>query len=253
MDHCTDLHLVALEQRLCLLSYCRAALARAALPALNRPWSSIAAALSLSAWAGVVLREMRALERAAQCYQAALQLQPNFVQALNNLAVMHTMQASPPERVLPALLFMQLTCNDHVSWLKLPLQPDTRWLRQPDLAWLGLISQCTPSHLAPISCKWIAQGRAKEAMQLLQAAVTAAPGYAEAWNNLGVLQRDMGLVHVRPLITHQTHAMSSPAHHTSNVCSTSIICTACATMQSPEHVLALSCHVVRYVASLCKM
>ena len=40
-------------------------------------------------------------------------------------------------------------------------------------------------------------------MQLLQAAVTIAPGYAEAWNNLGVLQRDVGLVHVRP----------SPAHN----------------------------------------
>ena len=49
--------------------------------------------------AGVVLREMRALERAAQCYQQALQLKPNFVQALNNLAVMHTMQASKPARI----------------------------------------------------------------------------------------------------------------------------------------------------------
>ena len=48
--------------------------------------------------AGVVLREMRALERAAQCYQQALQLKPTFVQALNNLAVMHTMQASKPAR-----------------------------------------------------------------------------------------------------------------------------------------------------------
>ena len=94
MEHCTALQFVALKQRLCLLSCCRAALARAVLPARNRPWSIIAAALPLSAWAGVVLREMRALERAAQCYQAALQLQPNFVQALNNLAVMHTMQAS---------------------------------------------------------------------------------------------------------------------------------------------------------------
>ena len=45
---------------------------------------------------------------------------------------------------------------------------------------------------------WRVQGRAKEAMQLLQAAVTIAPGYAEAWNNLGVLQRDVGLVPVRP-------------------------------------------------------
>jgi Flp pilus assembly protein TadD len=32
------------------------------------------------------------------------------------------------------------------------------------------------------------QGRAQEALQLLQAAVMAAPTYAEAYNNLGVLQ-----------------------------------------------------------------
>ena len=32
------------------------------------------------------------------------------------------------------------------------------------------------------------QGRAQEALQLLQAAVMAAPDYAEAHNNLGVLQ-----------------------------------------------------------------
>ena len=37
------------------------------------------------------------------------------------------------------------------------------------------------------------QGRAQEALQLLQAAVMAAPTYAEAHNNLGVLQ-------VRPLL-----------------------------------------------------
>ncbi len=32
------------------------------------------------------------------------------------------------------------------------------------------------------------QGRAQEALHLLQAAIMAAPGYAEAHNNLGVLQ-----------------------------------------------------------------
>jgi Flp pilus assembly protein TadD len=32
------------------------------------------------------------------------------------------------------------------------------------------------------------QGRAQEALRLLQAAVMAAPTYAEAFNNLGVLQ-----------------------------------------------------------------
>lgn len=29
---------------------------------------------------------------------------------------------------------------------------------------------------------------------MLQASLTAAPDYAEAWNNLGVLQRDLGQV-----------------------------------------------------------
>jgi len=38
------------------------------------------------------------------------------------------------------------------------------------------------------------QGRAAEATALLQAATQAAPGYAEAWNNLGVVQRDIGAV-----------------------------------------------------------
>ena len=37
-------------------------------------------------------------------------------------------------------------------------------------------------------------------MQLLQAAVITSPTYAEAWNNLGVLQRDVGLVHVSPAL-----------------------------------------------------
>jgi tetratricopeptide (TPR) repeat protein len=39
---------------------------------------------------------------------------------------------------------------------------------------------------------YTSQGRAGEAIALLQAAVTAAPLYAEAWNNLGVAQRDIG-------------------------------------------------------------
>ena len=38
------------------------------------------------------------------------------------------------------------------------------------------------------------QGRAQEALQLLQAAVMAAPDYAEAHNNLGVLQVGLGAV-----------------------------------------------------------
>jgi tetratricopeptide (TPR) repeat protein len=39
-----------------------------------------------------------------------------------------------------------------------------------------------------------AQGRASEALQLLAAATAADPGYGEAWNNLGVLQRDVGAI-----------------------------------------------------------
>ena len=43
------------------------------------------------------------------------------------------------------------------------------------------------------------QGRAQEAQQMLEAVVAQDPSYAEAWNNLGVLQRDLGLIPVRPL------------------------------------------------------
>lgn len=43
------------------------------------------------------------------------------------------------------------------------------------------------------------QGRAQEALQLLQAAVMAAPDYAEAHNNLGVLQVGSCVCHV-PLL-----------------------------------------------------
>jgi tetratricopeptide (TPR) repeat protein len=38
------------------------------------------------------------------------------------------------------------------------------------------------------------QGKAGEALALLQAAITASPTYAEAYNNLGVLQRDVGAI-----------------------------------------------------------
>ena len=42
------------------------------------------------------------------------------------------------------------------------------------------------------------QGRANDAMQLLRAALLSAPEYAEAWNTLGVLQRDLGHMQVAP-------------------------------------------------------
>jgi hypothetical protein len=41
---------------------------------------------------------------------------------------------------------------------------------------------------------YTAQGRAQEALTLLTAAITACPTYAEAHNNLGVLQRDVGAI-----------------------------------------------------------
>lgn len=36
--------------------------------------------------------------------------------------------------------------------------------------------------------------RSQEALTLLTAAITACPSYAEAHNNLGVLQRDVGAI-----------------------------------------------------------
>ena len=39
----------------------------------------------------------------------------------------------------------------------------------------------------------------KDALQMLQAAIAAAPDYAEAYNNLGVLQREVRAIKVRAL------------------------------------------------------
>jgi protein O-GlcNAc transferase len=41
---------------------------------------------------------------------------------------------------------------------------------------------------------YTAQGKVAEALALLQAAIQACPTYAEAYNNLGVLQRDVGAI-----------------------------------------------------------
>ena len=44
---------------------------------------------------------------------------------------------------------------------------------------------------------WLSvQGKSHEGHQLLMAAIRACPSYAEAYNNLGVLQRDVGVVKV---------------------------------------------------------
>ena len=54
-----------------------------------------------------------------------------------------------------------------------------------------VIAQCQPKVNA-LSL----QGKSHEGHQLLMAAITACPSYAEAYNNLGVLQRDVGAVKV---------------------------------------------------------
>ena len=45
-------------------------------------------------------------------------------------------------------------------------------------------------------CIHALQGKAQDAHNMLMAAVSASPTYAEAYNNLGVLQRDVGTVEV---------------------------------------------------------
>lgn len=51
-----------------------------------------------------------------------------------------------------------------------------------------------PQSLNNLAVIYTSQGRAGEATALLQAATQACPSYAEAWNNLGVLQRDIGAI-----------------------------------------------------------
>ena len=64
------------------------------------------------------------------------------------------------------------------------------------------ILPCPLQGLNNLAVVYTQQGRAQEALQLLQAAVMAAPDYAEAHNNRGVLQvrgaraRRHGLGHV---------------------------------------------------------
>ena len=43
------------------------------------------------------------------------------------------------------------------------------------------------------------QGKAQDAHQMLMAAISASPSYAEAYNNLGVLQRDVGAIQARAI------------------------------------------------------
>jgi len=53
-----------------------------------------------------------------------------------------------------------------------------------------------PQGLNNLAVIFTAQGRAQDALQMLQAAIAAAPEYAEAYNNLGVLQREVGAIKV---------------------------------------------------------
>lgn len=55
-----------------------------------------------------------------------------------------------------------------------------------------------PQGLNNLAVVFTAQGRAQDALQMLQAAIAAAPDYAEAYNNLGVLQREVGAIQVSP-------------------------------------------------------
>lgn len=64
---------------------------------------------------------------------------------------------------------------------------------------------------------YTSQGRAGEAIALLQAAVAAAPLYAEAWNNLGVAQRDIGDV-VASIASYERAAALAPEQPNAGVC-----------------------------------
>ena len=157
---------------------------------------------------------MRNLERAAQCYAAALQLRPNFPEALNNMAVIYTSQAGLCDcKLLCGKQIMPCMRSPLLLALATPLQ--TLTLHCISVAAAGSIfhqNSYEPDNLCRKLCSyWEAaachalwqcicflymQGRAHDALQLLQAALLSAPEYAEAWNTLGVLQRDMGQMQV---------------------------------------------------------
>lgn len=65
------------------------------------------------------------------------------------------------------------------------------------------------------------QGKAQDAHNMLMAAVSSSPSYAEAYNNLGVLQRDVGAVEVtysHMCIIAWMDTPLSPDHHTQSGC-----------------------------------
>lgn len=75
---------------------------------------------------------------------------------------------------------------------------------------LGKVS--LPLHRLTTGDRCCLQGRAHDAMQLLQAALSCTPQYAEAWNTLGVLQQDLGRVQVSAHCQHCMHiSLVAPA------------------------------------------
>jgi tetratricopeptide (TPR) repeat protein len=89
-----------------------------------------------------------------------------------------------------------LDCRGWIAWPALPVEHlvqsclvNSQLLAQRnvfgDVNWWLLGPSQGLNNLAVV---YTQQGRAQEALQLLQAAVMAAPTYAEAYNNLGVLQ-----------------------------------------------------------------
>ena len=59
----------------------------------------------------MVQRHLRNQERAAQCYAQALQLRPNFPEALNNMAVIYTFQVGQK----PGHALLKLACVQHLA------------------------------------------------------------------------------------------------------------------------------------------
>lgn len=71
---------------------------------------------------------------------------------------------------------------------------------------------CPPQSLNNLAVMYTSQGRSGEAAAMLQAATAAVPAYAEAWNNLGVVQRDIGAV-ADAIASYERAAALAPEQH----------------------------------------
>ena len=137
------------------------------------PRASLGFCFGLFLPAGVLYREQGNMERAALCYQAALNARPNFPQA--SLPARHSRCCC---RHCCCFCCWALCASPHCPLICSRLC-------------CVLNNTCAGSGLQGLNnlaVIYTQQGRAQEALQLLQAAVMAAPTYAEAHNNLGVLQ-----------------------------------------------------------------